>query len=457
MTSAEIAWIPASSSLTSGAFLLGFGRLCDLLGRKTVLLTSLACLTFICLGTGFSNSPITLLVLNGLVGTASASAIVAALGILGAAYSPSKRKNYAFACFSAGNPLGFVFGMLVGGIATQLANWRATFWTLAVIFLITTLIAAYATPVDSSEKNPLSKETFLKFDLIGILLTIVGVAMISAGLTEGSDAGWGTSYIIVLLVLGVLAMVGFVFWELRYKYPLVPMSVWRDRNFSLLNIILVLGFLGFPIALFWTALFLQRVWQLSPLSVAVHLLPAAVSGTLVNVVAGLILHKVSNKLLMGIGALAYTVAFVLLAQNTSTSSYWAFIFPGLAIMVVGADFEFNCCNMYIMSSRPSSEQSVSGGILQTGTKLCSTIGFGIATALFNATRGPAPPPGDQSTDGRPPVDPSHPYQIVFYFCVACTALSVFFVPFLTINTQGKAPAKPIGQKVKRRPSAAPGD
>lgn len=99
------------------------------------------------------------------------------------------------------------------------------------------------------------------------------------------------------------------------------MSIWRDRNFTLLNIILLLGFLGFPTALFWTSLFLQMVWRLSPLEVAVHLLPAAIMGTIVNILAGLILHKVSNKLLMGIGALAYTVSFILLALNKTTSSY----------------------------------------------------------------------------------------------------------------------------------------
>lgn len=339
MTDAEIAWIPASSSLTSGAFLLGFGQACDLFGRKTLLLASLSSLTIFCVATGFASTGVGLDALNGVLGLASASAIPAALGILGAAYDkPSKRKNYAFACFSAGNPLGFVFGCILGGVATQLASWRATFWSLAVVFALTTIIAGFATPVDDSEKMPWRLSTLKRFDFIGTLLTISGVALLSAALTEGAEApsGWKTPYIIVLLVLGVALLVAFVFWERFYSHPLMPLQIWNDRNFALLNIILLLGFLAFPIALFWLALFLQRVWHLSPLSVAVHLLPAAVSGILVNIVAGLVLHKVSNKILMGLGAVAYTIAFLLLALNKSTSSYWAFYFPGLALMVVGA-------------------------------------------------------------------------------------------------------------------------
>lgn len=463
MTSAEITWIPASSSLTGGAFLLGFGRLCDLLGRKTVLLASLACLSALCIGVGFSTSGIGLDAVNGVIGVASAATIPAALGILGTVYGkPSKRKNYAFACFSAGNPLGFVVGMLIGGIATQIANWRTSYWVLSVVFAATTGVAAYSTPVDQSTKRSWSRETITRFDFFGIFLTIAGVGLLSAGLTEGSEAskGFATIYIIVLLVLGFLVLVSFVVWELYHPFPLVPMSVWRDRNFTLLNLILLLGFLAFPIALFWVALFFQRVRHFSPLMVAVHLLPAAISGTLINVIAGLILHRVSNKLLTGIGALAYTVAFILLALNQQDSSYWAFFMPGLTLMVVGADFQFNCCNMYIMSSRPASEQSVAGGILQTITKLCTTISFGVATAIFSAVQGPLTPPATSSTmqarasysqshnnreslqpHGNGPLDTTQPYAAVFWYCAACAGVSLFLVPFLTIQTQGQGPVK----------------
>lgn len=285
MNDAGIAWIPASSSLTSGAFLLGTGQARDLFGRKTILLASLSMLTIFCVATGFSQTGIGLDALNGVLGLASASAIPAALGILGAAYDkPSKRKNYAFACFSAGNPLGFVFGCILGGVATQLASWRATFWSLAVVFPLTTISAGVATPADKSEKIPWRLSTLKRFDFMGTLLTVSGVALLSAALTEGTEGpqGWTTPYIIVLLVLGVALLAAFVFWEWWYSFPLMPLTIWRGRNFTLLCVILLLGFLAFPIALFWLALFLQRVWHLLPLSVAVHLLPAAVSGILVR-------------------------------------------------------------------------------------------------------------------------------------------------------------------------------
>jgi predicted MFS family arabinose efflux permease len=284
------------------------------------------------LAAGFAKTPISLNVLSGVLGLLSASAVPPAAGILGAAYEkPSKRKNYAFACFSAGNPLGYVFGTVFGGIAASIFSWRASMWLIAIIFLLFTIIGFFTVPEDWAVKEPFNKLAMKRLDPVGVLLTICGIGMFSAAISLGDTAenGWATDYVIALLVVGVVLMVAFVFWENWYKYPLVPMSIWKDRNFSLVLGILLLGFMAFTPASFFIALFFQEQLHWSALSVGVHLLPMAISGIIVNIVAGLILHKVSNKLLMYIGTLAYLIAFVLLAVNRSSSSYWAFCFPGM--------------------------------------------------------------------------------------------------------------------------------
>ena len=106
-----------------------------------------------------------------------------------------------------------------------------------------------------------------------------------------------------------------------------------------------LGFMGFSAVSFYLALYLQDLKHLSALEVTVQLLPMVVSGVLVNVVCGLVLHRVSNKVLTGIGALAYTASFLILSFMKQEASYWAFIFPGLVLVVVGADIQFNVTNV----------------------------------------------------------------------------------------------------------------
>lgn len=103
--------------------------------------------------------------------------------------------------------------------------------------------------------------------------------------------------------------------------------------------------MGFSAVSFFLSLYLQNLKHLAALEITVQLLPMVVSGVLVNVVCGLVLHRISNKILTGIGALAYTAAFLILSFMKQEASYWAFIFPGLVLVVVGADIQFNVTNV----------------------------------------------------------------------------------------------------------------
>ena len=434
MSQAELTWLNAAAQLASGSFLLFFGRVTDLFGQKSMVVCAFFLFAVLALASGFARTPVALDVLNGFMGLVTAAAVPAAQANLSMAYGePSRRKNAAFACFSAGNPVGFACGMVFNGIATQLFGWRASYWLLAIIYLVLTVAAIFCVPKDTTPKRKLNLETFKRLDIVGNLLTMGGIGMFSAALSFGSTAaqGWKTDYVLALLIVGFLLIVAFVFWESVYSHPLMPMYIWKDRNFSLLMGIVSLGFMAFPPAAFFTALFFQRVWNFSAIATAVHLLPLAIMGVIVNVFAGAFLHRINNKLLMMVGACSYALSFLLLALNRTSSSYWAFCFPSFLFMVVGADLEFNIANMYVMTSLPADQQGIAGGILQTCTRLFTTIGFGIITAIFDSV---ARHPSFKGYFSSSPS--SQAYSAAFFYATACTAVSVVLVVFLTINTQG---------------------
>lgn len=352
---AAITWLYAAPSLTCGSFMLLFGRLADLFGRKTLFIGSMFAFAVFALAAGFCNDGISLDAVNGLMGLAGAAVVPPATGSLGTIYpKPSKRKNYAFACFSAGNPLGFVLGGIGSGVATLLFGWRASFWLLAIIYLMVTIMAFFYVPADTTEKLPLNRETLERFDLVGAILGITGVALFTAALTLGGSApdGWRTSYVIALLVIGFFILVGFVLYELRYPYPVMPMSIWRDRDFSILIAIVVLGISGFTNSLFWVSLYIQRYWTSSAIHVAAYLLPAVIMGTIANVVVGSIMHRFSNKLLLTITTGIYIVSFLLLSVNQGDFGYWPCIFTALMLVVWGADVSFciaNVSNLFLIA------------------------------------------------------------------------------------------------------------
>ena len=431
MTAAEVTWISAAQTLAAGTFLLFFGRVADLFGRRIVFLSSIGFFSICLLIIGFATNAIYLDVFCGLLGLSSAASVPPAIGKLGAVYEkPSRRKNRAFACFSAGNPVGFVLGAFIAGVTMQVSTWRAVFWVMSVIYAFFFVAACWTTPPDHEQKlGGLNVETFLKFDLLGALLAVVGVAMFTGALTLGGDkpGGWGRSYVIALLVVGLVLVLGFIYWQSVFRYPLMPLEVWRDRNFSFVVIVLGLGFYGFSGNMFFASLVWQRIDKVSPLMVAVRLLPAGIGGILVNILAAMIMHKVSNKLIMIIGAVAQVISCALFSATATNISYWALTFPALLFAVLSQDLEFTVTNMYVMSSLPSEQQSVAGGLFNTVIRLGATVGIGIQTSIYNSAGG--------ASEGGGLLH-FRAYQATFWVSLVGAVLALGFVPFITIGRQG---------------------
>ncbi|KAJ9610411.1 hypothetical protein H2200_005188 [Cladophialophora chaetospira] len=432
MTAAEVTWINAAQTLAAGTFLLFFGRVADLFGRRLLFLLSLAFFSICLLITGFATNSYFLDIFCGLLGLSSAASVPPAIGKLGAVYDkPSRRKNRAFACFSGGNPVGFVLGAFISGIVMQIASWRAAFWVMSVIYAFFFFAAWWTTPPDAEQTlGGLNMETFVKFDLLGALLAVGGIAMFTASLTLAGDApkGWATPYVIALLVVGLVLILGFIYWQSVFRYPLMPLRVWKDRNFTLVVTVLCLGFYGFAGNLFWLTLLWQRINRMSPLMVAVHLLPAGIGGILVNVLAAVIMDRVSNRLIMIIGALSAVIASALFSAIYRSIPFWALVFPALLFSVISQDLEFTVTNMYVMSSLPSEQQSVAGGLFNTVTRLVATVGLGLQTSIYNTAGGSAQ--GADSLKYRP-------YQATFWISLGGAVLGMFLVPFITIGRQGR--------------------
>lgn len=175
-------------SLSAGALQLPLGQLTDLLGRKAFFIAGMIGFSVSSLILGFSQNPFWMNILCGLLGLFSAVIVPPAIGILGAAYSePSKRKNWAFACFSAGNPVGFGLGSIIMGISERIFDWRAGFFFFTIIWGLLAIVSIWVVPsIEASEPGPFGKRltaALRKIDIIGTALTIVGVGLFTTALT----------------------------------------------------------------------------------------------------------------------------------------------------------------------------------------------------------------------------------------------------------------------------------
>lgn len=154
-------------------------------------------------------------------------------------------------------------------------------------------------------------------------------------------------YMAILVLYAINAIVRVARSKLFVGTSQLESGTHNTTDFTQLMGTLCLGFMGFSSSQFWMALFMQQIQHLSALEITARLLPMIINGTLVNVICALILHKVSNKLLMLVASCAYAAAFLIMSFIKEDSSYWAFYFPPFLLMVVGADIEFNVANVKI--------------------------------------------------------------------------------------------------------------
>jgi len=198
-------------------------------------------------------------------GLAAAGAVPAALGILGANYGPGKRKNKVFASFSAGNPIGAAFGLVLGGILTSYATWRWMMWIIGIFQALTAIGAFLVIPKDKRRTGPRDK-----IDWAGAFLVTSGLVLFCFGLTDAENAPdkWKTWWIIFCLIMGLVLIGVFIFVESRVASPLMPLSIWRVPQFGKLMLCFGLGFGAFSGSIIYGySLYFQQIYQATPITV----------------------------------------------------------------------------------------------------------------------------------------------------------------------------------------------
>ncbi|QRW03953.1 major facilitator superfamily transporter [Ceratobasidium sp. AG-Ba] len=410
----QLQWLVSSYALTSGCFLLLFGRLADLFGRKKVFLLGSLWMLVWAIASGFAPNAIALNVMRALHGMGAAAAVPSAIGILAHEFPPSKARSVAFATFSAGAPMGGAIGFVIGGVMTDVA-WRGVFYVSAGIAAATILAAAAAI-----HKDQPSQEKDRRVDWVGAGISTAALVLLTFALAQSSSAkdGWRTPYIPVVLVISVLLLGCFVAWEWYIENrttrpPIMSLSLWSRAKgqfavvqavvffdwacfttwvffvtFGILNCIAAIR----TITYFTGKLILNMSIYATPIltcfqiGTTVRLIPMAVSGLLCNLVVALVVGHVSGTALIAFGCFFTSLASLLFAVIVPSTTYWAFGFPAAAVVVFGADFMFATGSLFIAKIALPHEQSVAGGIFNTVNQLGTAFGLAIASVVSDSVR-----------------------------------------------------------------------
>lgn len=373
----HLSWVVTAYTLATAASTPIWGKLGDIYGRKGVFLASIVIFLIGSVLSGMAQDMSQLIGFRAVQGLGAGGLMVGVMAIIGDLIPPRERGKYQGMMVGV-MALAMIGGPLVGGTITDNLGWRWSFYInlpLGAVALAMITIVLHL---------PAKKRSGVKVDYLGAALLTVGITAIVLVTTwGGTEYAWSSAMIMELIAIGVAALVGFVIVQTKAPEPIMPLHIFRNRNFTLMSVIgFLTGFVMFGAVLF-LPLYQQSVQGASATNSGLLLLPMLLSMMAVSLIAGRITTSSGKYKIFPImgGALVVTGLFLLAQMDTETSR----LTSGVYMAVLGAGMGF--LMQITMLVAQNSVEMKDMGVASSSTTLFRTLGssFGVAImgALFN--------------------------------------------------------------------------
>jgi EmrB/QacA subfamily drug resistance transporter len=373
-TQTEITWIVDAYTVVFAGLLLFAGALGDRFGRRELLAGGLAVFG-VAAGLGMLTSdPAQLIALRAMMGIGAAAIMPTTLSIITTSF-PVEQRAKAIGVWVGMAGGGAVLGLFGSGILLEFFSW-SSFFGLNVALAGLALAGTLAVVPSSVDADP------PRLDLVGALLSLVAVASTVFGIIEGPDRGWDNGLTVVALVVGIVALVAFVGWELRTAQPMLDPRLFRNRGFSAGSLTVMVQFFA-TFGLFFVVIqYLQFVVGRSPLGAAVALLPLPIVMIPLARNAPRIAQKVGFKRLAPLG-LVLTAAGLVVVSQVGTEMTYGWFAVGLVLFAAGMGLAGTPSTTAITESLPESKQGVASAVNDTARELGSAFGIAILGSVLN--------------------------------------------------------------------------
>lgn len=380
----EISWFTASYSLTVGTFILISGRLGDIYGYKRLYIIGyiwFSIFSLVCGFAGFTKSYIFFNAMRALQGIGPAITLPNAIAILGHYYPMGIKKNVFMCMFGGVAPVGFVIGAIFSGVITQLATLMAlpsvflNFFIIAITCVLVLVLGYFSIPDNIG--NGKAEGDHLSIDVLGSLTSISGLILINYAWNDGPNIGWNVPYVYILLIVGSLLMVLFLFVEKRAKNPLVPFEVLTGETGFVL-VCIAGGWSCFGIWLYYTFQWAHFVDGDNVIMSAVKVIPSAIAGLCAAATTAVLLSFTGLSAVMVIAMTCFLVGIIIMGTRPIGQIYWAQKFVSLIIQCFGMDMSFPAATIILSNSLPKKRQGIAASLVATFQNYSISIGLGLA-------------------------------------------------------------------------------
>ncbi|MFF5474882.1 MDR family MFS transporter [Streptomyces achromogenes] len=372
----HLSWVVTGYTLATAASTPVWGKVGDMYGRKGAFLGSIVIFLIGSALSGMAQDMGQLIGFRAVQGLGAGGLMVGVMAIIGDLVPPRERGKYQ-GMMAGVMALAMIGGPLVGGTITDNWGWR---WAFYINLPLGAVALALVTVVLQLPK----KRSKAGIDYLGVVLLTVGITAIVLVTTwGGTEYAWTSARIMELTGIGVAALIGFVFWQTKAAEPVLPLHIFKSRNFTLMAVIgFITGFVMFGATLF-LPLYQQAVQGASATNSGLLLLPMLGAMLLTSMVAGRITTNSGRYKMFPIvgGALMIVGLYLLSTMDTGTSRFTS----GVFMAVVGAGM--GCLMQITMLVAQNSVQMKDMGVASSSATLFRTLGssFGVAImgALFN--------------------------------------------------------------------------
>ena len=386
-------WVVTGYSLTLAAFLLLGGSLGDRFGRKRIFTIGIAWFAVASAICGVAPDSTVLIVARIVQGVGGALLTPGSLAIIQASFREEDRAR-AIGAWSGLGGVATAAGPLVGGYLIAAASWRWVFYINLPVAAFVLAVTARHVP---ESRDPTSTG---KVDVTGAALAVLFLAGVTYGLIEGPTRGWTDPLVLGALVVALLAAPSFLLLEHRRAHPMLPLELFRSRQFTGANAVTfaVYGALGG--ALFLLPIELQVVVHYSPLESGLALLPVTVVMLLFSARSGQLSARIGPRLQMSVGPVLVGAGLALLARATEPGSYLTQVFPAVLVFAIGLAVTVAPLTATAMSAAPAEHSGIASAVNNTVARAAGLFAVAVLPLLAGLTGAAALTPDELAAGFR---------------------------------------------------------
>ncbi|MFF2377663.1 MFS transporter [Streptomyces xiamenensis] len=382
VSDAGLAWIVNSYALAFGGLLLLGGRAGDLFGRRRMFRAGLVIFTLASLLGGFAQGEGTLIGARVLQGVGAALAAPSALALITTTFPQGRPRNTAMGVYAAMGGLGATVGLLLGGVLTDVLDWRWVFFVNVPIGVA--VLAGTRMLVEAERRDG-------RLDIPGAITGTVGLVALVYAITRGGEHSWTDGLTLVSFGVAVVLLAVFLAVQTRTAHPTLPLRLFADRSrWGSYGTMLFIG-AGMFATFYFLTLYMQLILGYSAIRTGLAYLPFSFGMAVAAGASSKLVARYAPRLIAGPGLLVAAVGMFWFATLEPDSSYGWHLMPAMVVTAVGLGLSFVPMTLGAVSGVAPRETGIASALLNTAQQIGGALGLAVlATLSASAANGELP-------------------------------------------------------------------